>query len=61
MYQIDIFPEYFQLSTSARGTLLALSAAGHAGGSHVQHGASAGPGRVLWPVLWAIKVAKSGK
>ena len=33
--------------------------AGHAGGALVHHGT--GPGRARWRVLWAFKVAKSGK
>ena len=37
---------------------LALSGAGYAGGPPVHHGASVGPGRAPWRVLWAIKVAK---
>ena len=43
---------------------LALSAAGPAGGTPVHHGASVGPGRAPWRVLWAFKefkVTKSGK
>ena len=43
----------------ARGSFLALSAAGHAGGPPVRHGASLGPGRAPWRVLWVFKVAKS--
>ena len=54
------FSEYKTVS-SGRGSFLALSAAGHAGDPPVHHGASVGPGRVPWRVLWALKVAKSGK
>ena len=43
------------------GSLLTLSAAGHAGDPPVRHGASLGPGRAPWRVLWAFKDAKSGK
>ena len=47
--------------SSDRGSFLALSAAGHAGGSRVHHGASVGPGRAPWRALCAFKVARSGK
>ena len=33
---------------------------GHAGETPVYHGASLGPGRAPWRVLWTFKVAKSG-
>ena len=49
------------LLSSARGSFLALSAAGHAGDPPVHHGASVGPDRAPWRMLWAFKVAKSGK
>ena len=49
------------LFSGARESFLALSAAGHAGGPRIQHGASVGPDRAQWRVLWAFKVAKSGK
>ena len=49
------------LFSGARGSFLVLSAAGHAGDPPVHHGASLGLGRALWRVLWAFKVAKSGK
>ena len=49
------------LFSDAHGYFLALSAAGHANGPPVHHGASLGPGRAPWRVLWAFKVAKSGK
>ena len=47
--------------SAGRGSFLALSAAGHAGGPRVHHGANVGPGRTLWRALWAFKVARSGK
>ena len=40
---------------------LVLSAAGHAGGPPVKHGARLGPGRAPWRVLWGFKIAKHGK
>ena len=46
---------------SGLGSLLALSTAGHARDPRVHHGARVGPGRAPWRVLWAFKVAKSGK
>ena len=45
--------------SGARGSFLTLRAAGHAGGPPVHHGASLGPGRAPWRVLWVFKVAKS--
>ena len=44
--------------SGARGSFLALSAAGHAGGAPV-HGASLGPGRAPWGALWAFKIETS--
>ena len=38
-----------------------LSAERHAGGPPAHHGASVGPGRAPWRVLWAFEVEKSGK
>ena len=67
MILYDIFTEYVfffyicTLFSSARVSFLALSAAGHAGGPPVYHGASLGPGRAPWRVLWALEVAKYGK
>ena len=49
------------ISSSGRGYFLALSAAGIAGNPLVHHGASEGLGQAPWRVLWAFKVAKSGK
>ena len=49
------------LFSGVRGFFLALSAAGHAWGPAVHHGASLGPGRAPWRVVWAFKVAKSCK
>ena len=46
---------------SAQGAILVRSAPEHAGSLPVHHGASAGPGRGLWHVLWGFKVAKTGK
>ena len=43
------------------GSFLALSAAGHAGGSREHHGASVVPGRISWRVLSGFKVVKPGK
>ena len=43
------------LFSGARGSFLALSDAGHARGPPVHHGASLGPGRAPWRVLWAFK------
>ena len=60
MYETDFFAEYKTLS-SGRRSCLALPAAEHAGGAPLHHGASAGPGRAQWIVLWAFEVAKSGK
>ena len=56
-----VFFNICRLFSGARGSFLALSAAGHAGGAPVHHGASLGSGRAPWRVLWALKVAKSGK
>ena len=50
-----------KLFSSGRRSCLALSAAGHAGDPPVHHGASMGPDRAPCRVLWAFKVAKSGK
>ena len=55
---------FFDICTffsGARGSFIALSAAGHAGGPPVNHGASVGPGQAPWRVLWAFNVAKSGE
>ena len=47
-----------KLLSSGRWSFLAVSAAGHAGGLPVHEGASAGPGRAPWHVLWAFEVAE---
>lgn len=47
-----------KLSCVGCGSSIALSAAGHARRPRVDHGASLSPGRTLWSVLWAFKVAK---
>lgn len=44
-----------------RASYLALSAAGHAEGTRVHHGANSGRGWAPWGVLWKFKVAKSDK
>ena len=61
-YQIDFFfrNAFCLFILRPRVFFLALSAAGHAGGSRVNHGESVGPGRAPWRMLWALKVAKSG-
>ena len=41
-----------------RGSFLVLSAPRHAGSPPVLHGASVGPGRGPWHVLWGFKVAE---
>ena len=40
-----------------RESFLVLSAPGHAGRPPEHHGASVGPGRAPWHVLWGFKVA----
>ena len=57
MYKVDFFSRITNFSLSAAG-LLALSAARHATDPPIHHGASVGPGRAPWRVLWAF--AKSG-
>ena len=47
--------------SSARGSFLVLPVAGHVGGLRVHCGASVGPGRGPWHVLWGFKVAKTDK
>ena len=46
-----------KLFFSGSGRLLALLAAGRARGARVHYGASLGPGRAPWRVLWEFKVA----
>ena len=60
MYEMFFFPEHESFSPGL-GSFLALPAAGHAGGPPVHDGASVGPGWAPCRVLWAFKVAKSGK
>ena len=55
--KFTFFAEYKTFLFRPR-VFLALSGAGYAGGPPVHHGASVGPGRAPWRVLWAIKVAK---
>ena len=55
------FKDICTLYSGAPGSFLALSAEGHAGDPPVHHGASLGLERAPWRVLWAFKVAKSGK
>ena len=63
-----LFLNICTLFPGARGSFLALPTAGHAGGPAgyagappVHHGASLGLERAPWRVIWAFKVAKSGK
>ena len=58
---MSILKDICTFLSGARGSFLALSAAGHVGGPPVHHGASLGPGRAPWRVLWAFEVAKFGK
>ena len=46
-------------SSSDRGSFLVLSAPGHARSPPEHHGASVGPGRGPWHVLWGFKVASN--
>ena len=61
MFKRFFFVDIGIFCSSGRGSFLALSAAGHAGNMPEHQGASLGPGRAPWRVLWAFKVAKSGK
>ena len=56
-----VFFNICALFSGARGSFLALSATGHTGDLPVHHGASLGPGRSPWRVLWAFEVVKSNK
>ena len=47
--------------SAGRGSFLALSVAGQAGGPPVHQGASVVPDRAPWRALWAFKAARSGK
>ena len=63
VYSMQYVPMCLDICTlfsDPRGCFLALSAAGHAGGPPVHHGASLGPVRAPWRVLWAFKVTESG-
>ena len=60
MYEMDLWSKTQNSSLPAAGHL-ALSAAGHTGGPPIHHGASVGPRRAPWRVLWALKAAKYGK
>ena len=53
----DVCCKLYILFSSGRWCFLALSAVGHAVGTRVHYGASLGPGRAPWYVLWAFKVA----
>ena len=46
-------------SSSDRGSFLVLSAPGHAGSQPEHHGATVGPDRGPWHVLWGFKVASN--
>ena len=46
--------------SSGHGSFFVLSGAEHAGGAHVRFGASLGPGRARWRIIWAFKVARTG-
>ena len=59
--KLTSFAQCSKVLSSGRGCFLALSAEGHAEGPPVHHGASVGPRRSPWRVLWACKVAISGK
>ena len=51
---IFFFSRDTKLSSSGRGSFLALSAAKHAGGPRIHHGGSADPGQDLWRMIWAF-------
>ena len=53
------FAHWKDLSSSGRGSFLALSVAGHAGNPRSFYSASLGPNRASWSVLWAFIVARS--
>ena len=55
MCEMHFLSHMGQFLSSCRGSFLALSAAGHAGGPPVHHGASVGSGRAPWRVLWASR------
>ena len=54
---LNVFFRHFGIFfSSGRGSFQALSAPWHAGSPTGHHGASLGPGRCLWHVLWGFKV-----
>ena len=56
---IKVFFWYFDIFfSSSRGSSLVLSAPWHAVSSPQHHGASVGPGRPPWHVLWGFKVGR---
>ena len=59
----DIFclGTFARLSPAPLGHFSRSRLRGTQGGPPVHHGASLGPGRAPWRVLWAFQVAKSGK
>ena len=61
MHKIICFPEYKTFSLSVAGLFSRSRLRGTQGTRPVHHGASVGPGRAPWRLLWAFKVAKSGK
>ena len=60
-YQMIFFLLNTKRLSSGRGFFHALSAPGNAEGPPAHHGTSVSPPRAPWRVLWAFKVAKSGK
>ena len=61
MYDVHFLCGTQSFLSSGRQSSLAISAAEHAGGSRVHHGANANPGRGPSRVLWAFEVANSGE
>ena len=57
---LNVFLGICTIFSDALGPFLTISAAGHAGVPHIHDGASLGPRRAPWRVLWALKVAKAG-
>ena len=58
MYKCVVFAHRHFFSSS-RVSFLVLSAPGHAGSPPEHHGASVGPDRGPWHVLWGFKVASN--
>ena len=56
MYKIALCQDFF--FSFGGGSFLVLSAARHASGPPLHDGASVGPGRAPWRVLWGLKVTK---